>query len=68
MMHDGAALSTYEREPAAMCQEPPVQLSDAPFKRGSIDFPATKLPAIMKVNLASPISSATGWRPSRSPR
>jgi hypothetical protein len=48
----GTVSITYESEPAVTCYEPDIQLRDAPWRRGSIDFPMSKAPAIMDGNSA----------------
>lgn len=47
----GTISVTYESEPAATCYEPDIQLSDAPWRRGSVDFPTNRKPLISKVNM-----------------
>jgi hypothetical protein len=43
---------TYESEPAVTCYEPDIQLRDAPWRCGEIDFPMAKSPIIMDGNSA----------------
>jgi hypothetical protein len=47
----GTVSITYESEPAVTCYEPDIQLRDAPWRRGSIDFPIGKAPMFMSGNL-----------------
>lgn len=42
--------SNYEDNPAVTCHEPDIQLSDAPWRRGSVDFPLAKIPLIVRGN------------------
>lgn len=48
----GTVSITFESEPAVTCYEPDIQLRDAPWRRGSIDFPMGKSPVIMDGNSA----------------
>lgn len=48
----GTESITYERDPAVTCYEPDIQLRDAPWRRGSIDFPMSKAPVFMDGNSA----------------
>lgn len=41
---------TYELDPAVICHEPDIQLSDAPWRRGSVNFPLKQSPLILHVN------------------
>lgn len=45
---------TYEDDPAETCHEPDIQLSDAPWRRGSVDFPLKKMPLILGLNNGKP--------------
>lgn len=47
----GAVSITYEQEPAVTCYEPDIQLSDAPWRRGSVDFPIKQTPLVSNVNM-----------------
>jgi len=47
----GTVSITYETDPAATCYEPDIQLRDAPWRRGTIDFPMSKAPAFMDGNV-----------------
>lgn len=38
---------TYEDDPAEACYEPDIQLSDAPWRRGSVNFPLKRAPRIV---------------------
>ena len=40
----------YEQRPTQTCHEPDIQLRDAPWRRGSINFPLDGVPLIMKGN------------------
>lgn len=40
----------YEQRPAQTCHEPDIQLRDAPWRRGSINFPINQVPLIMRGN------------------
>lgn len=47
----GTVSITYESEPAVTCYEPDIQLSDAPWRRGSVDFPTDRKPLVTKINM-----------------
>jgi hypothetical protein len=47
LMGDGTPFSTYEDNPAVTCFEPDIALSDAPWRRGSLDFPLKQIPLIV---------------------
>jgi len=47
----GTESITYESEPAVTCHEPDIQLRDAPWHRGTIDFPMSKAPVFMDGNV-----------------
>jgi hypothetical protein len=51
-MMPGGYLSkyTYEDDPAETCYEPDIQLSDAPWRRGSVDFPLSRTPSFLALN------------------
>lgn len=41
---------TYESDPKEICYEPDIQLRDASWRRGSINFPLSKTPTILSFN------------------
>ncbi|MES2289950.1 MAG: hypothetical protein V4530_09460 [Pseudomonadota bacterium] len=41
---------SYEDNPAEMCHEPESALRDAPWQRGSINFPRAQMPTILHIN------------------
>jgi hypothetical protein len=41
---------TYESDPKETCYEPDIQLSDAPWRRGSVNFPLQSTPSILPFN------------------
>ncbi|KUO56335.1 MAG: hypothetical protein APF78_01845 [Sphingomonadales bacterium BRH_c3] len=41
---------TYEDDPRETCHEPDIQLSDAPWRRGNVDFPLQRMPLILHIN------------------
>jgi len=47
LMGDGTPFSTYEDDPAVTCYEPDIALRDAPWRRGSLDFPLRQIPLII---------------------
>lgn len=47
LMADGTPFSTYEDDPAVTCFEPDIALSDAPWRRGTLDFPLKQIPLIV---------------------
>jgi hypothetical protein len=47
----GTVSITYESEPAVTCYEPNIQLRDASWRRGTIDFPMGKAPVFMDGNV-----------------
>lgn len=47
----GAVSITYESEPAVTCYEPDIQLTGAPWRRGSVDFPTGTKPIVTKINM-----------------
>jgi hypothetical protein len=42
----------YDDDPAEVCHEPDIQLKDAPWRRGAINFPLRQMPVFMHVNTA----------------
>lgn len=40
----------YEDDPAEICHEPDIQLRDAPWRRGSVNFPLQRMPLILHIN------------------
>lgn len=40
----------YQDDPAETCSEPDIQLSDAPWRRGNVDFPVKRMPLILHIN------------------
>jgi hypothetical protein len=41
---------TFENDPINACHEPDIQLSDAPWRRGYVNFPVAKTPLILPIN------------------
>ena len=51
LLPDGTVMDRlYEENPAQTCYEPDIQLRDAPWRRGSVDFPLAKAPLILHEN------------------
>ena len=51
LLPDGTVMERlYEENPAQTCYEPDIQLRDAPWRRGSVDFPLAKAPLILHEN------------------
>ncbi|MDP9421360.1 MAG: hypothetical protein M3Q19_00750 [Pseudomonadota bacterium] len=46
----GVSEFLYEQRPSQTCHEPEIQLRDAPWRRGSINFPLNAVPLIMRGN------------------
>ena len=48
----GSVLSeAFEPKPAITCSEPDAQVTGAPWRRGSVDFPTSQQPLVSKVNM-----------------
>ena len=51
LLPGGTVSITYESEPAVTCYEPDIQLTGAPWRRGSVDFPTGTKPIVTKINM-----------------